>query len=111
MRYCGNGIGHANTREYTRGLWEELLDALGLLVTTADDASFASSDAAEDDLEEDLMGESVTEKLDSGDETDSGDEDEDSDDDSWQEDDEIKPDELEEDDDSFEDGLFGYSAL
>ncbi|KAK0452774.1 uncharacterized protein EV420DRAFT_1700868 [Desarmillaria tabescens] len=118
MRYCGNGVGHSNTREYTRGLWEELLDALG--ITTSENTSeVAESDAEEeeDDAEPGAntseLGHAPADLADSDTsdaEIDGSIEDEDSDS-SWHSDDYVELNEPEEDDEFDDDGLFGYSAL
>ncbi|KAK0207344.1 hypothetical protein IW262DRAFT_1469585 [Armillaria fumosa] len=107
MQYCGNGVGHGNTQEYTRGLWEELLDALEITTESGNTSEAAELDIEEDDDEE--PGDSTLDN--SGAESDCGSiEDEDSDS-SWQSEDYVELDEPEEDDEFDDDGVFGYSAL
>ncbi|KAK0205785.1 hypothetical protein DFS33DRAFT_1485555 [Desarmillaria ectypa] len=108
MRYCGNGVSHGNTREYTRGLWEELLDGLGLVASE-------NTSAAESDAEDTFTGnlelgaESREENSDA--EIDSDVEHEDSDG-SWHSDEYyVELNEPEEDGEFDDHGLFGYSAL
>ncbi|PBK70762.1 hypothetical protein ARMSODRAFT_1083781 [Armillaria solidipes] len=132
--YCGDGVGHKNTREHTIRLWHELLDAFGLLqsddlsdLDSLDDDGEQKDDDSDDGNDNDNGdNEGDNNPEDSEDDTDdydfqgdSGDDNEGEDDedyegdedDQWVDDDYVELNEAEEDDKFDQEGLCGFAAL